>query len=239
LGSGDAFGSGGRFQTCIFVQAPETSFVIDCGASSLVAMRRFGVAPDSIDTILLTHLHGDHFGGVPFYLLEAQYVSHRQRPLLIAGPPGTQARLHAAQKLLFPGADEFTPAFEVQIRELPAGTVTELGPVSVRPSAANHQAGDPAYSLRVAAGGKTVTYTGDTAWTEALIPAAKDADLFITECNAFEKRIPYHLDYRTYEAHRSELAPARTVITHMGMEMLAASPNLAGEFAEDGYRIEL
>ena len=239
LGSGDAFGSGGRFQTCILVQTPETTFLLDCGASSLVAMRHFGVAPASIDAILLTHLHGDHFGGVPFFLLDAQYISLRRRPLLVAGPPGTQARLNAAQQLLFPGASDFVPSFGLTIQELPAETATALGPVTVRPYPANHLAGDPAYSLRVTTSGKTVTYTGDTAWTEALIPAAQGADLFITECNAYEKRIPYHLDYRTYEQQRAKLSPKRTVITHMGADMLAASPNLAGEFAEDGYRIEL
>src|ERR1700722_15513884 len=37
LGSGDAFGSGGRFNTCFLVEAAAASFLIDCGASSLIA----------------------------------------------------------------------------------------------------------------------------------------------------------------------------------------------------------
>ena len=48
LGSGDAFGSGGRFQTCIHVRSATMGFLIDCGASSLVAMKRFGVDPAGI-----------------------------------------------------------------------------------------------------------------------------------------------------------------------------------------------
>jgi ribonuclease BN (tRNA processing enzyme) len=71
LGSGDAFGSGGRFQTCIYVWSDATHLLIDCGASSLVAMKRFGVDPLLVDTILLSHLHGDHFGGVPFFIMDA------------------------------------------------------------------------------------------------------------------------------------------------------------------------
>ncbi len=93
LGSGDAFGSGGRFQTCIYVQHEETHLLIDCGATSLVAMKRFGVETSAIDTILLSHLHGDHFGGVPFFIMEAQFVSGRERPLVVAGPPGLEARI--------------------------------------------------------------------------------------------------------------------------------------------------
>ena len=65
LGTGDAFGSGGRFNTCFLVERSEASLLIDCGASSLIAMRRFGVDPNSIAAILISHLHGDHFGGLP------------------------------------------------------------------------------------------------------------------------------------------------------------------------------
>ena len=103
LGSGDAFGGGGRFQTCILVQAGQTAFLMDCGASSLVAMKRFGVDPAGINLILVTHLHGDHFGGIPFFVLDAQF-SRRSRPLVIAGPPGIEARTRQAMEVLFPGS---------------------------------------------------------------------------------------------------------------------------------------
>ena len=74
LGSGDAFGSGGRFNMCILVESEATRFLVDCGASSLIAMKRLGVSPNSIDTILITHLHADHFGGLPFFILNEQFL---------------------------------------------------------------------------------------------------------------------------------------------------------------------
>ena len=79
LGCGDAFGAGGRFNTCFMVDAADTRFLIDCGATSLVAMNRLGVDPNTIDKILLTHLHGDHYGGVPFMLVHAHSASKRDR----------------------------------------------------------------------------------------------------------------------------------------------------------------
>src|SRR5256885_5253601 len=97
LGSGDALGSGGRFQTCIHVQAAGAQVLLDCGASSLVAMRRFGVDPQAIDAVVLSHLHGDHFGGVPFLILDAQF-KRRTRPLTVAGPPGVEARVRATMR---------------------------------------------------------------------------------------------------------------------------------------------
>src|SRR5476649_1491076 len=98
IGSGDAFGSGGRFNTCFQLATTGPTVLVDCGASSLVAMRAHGVDPAKVDGIILTHLHGDHFGGIPFLMLDAQHLNRRERPLTIAGPPGTQARMTAAME---------------------------------------------------------------------------------------------------------------------------------------------
>ena len=106
LGTGDAFGSGGRFNTCFLIERAGNSLLIDCGASSMIAMRRFGVDPNSIAAILLTHLHGDHFGGLPFFILDAQLVSRRTRPLAIIGPKGTAARSEALMEVSFPGSSK-------------------------------------------------------------------------------------------------------------------------------------
>src|SRR5512135_792801 len=106
LGSGDAFGSGGRLQTCIYVDCGSVRFLLDCGATSMSALKHWRVSPNSIEAILLTHLHGDHFGGLPFFILDAQLVSRRTRPLSLAGPAGTEQRIQAAQEVLFPGSSQ-------------------------------------------------------------------------------------------------------------------------------------
>ena len=101
LGSGDAFGSGGRLQTCMLVESDGHRWLLDCGATSLVALRRAGIDPATIDAILISHLHGDHFGGVPFVLLDGQF-RRGVRPLVVAGPAGVEARVAAAMEALFP-----------------------------------------------------------------------------------------------------------------------------------------
>ena len=115
LGSGDAFGSGGRFQTCIHVESGASQLLLDCGASSLIAMRRFGVDPQAIDTVILSHLHGDHFGGVPFLILDGQF-KRRTRPLLVAGPPGVEKRVREAMEVFFPGSTRIERKFETALR---------------------------------------------------------------------------------------------------------------------------
>src|SRR5438876_4788092 len=103
LGSGDAFGSGGRFQTCIHVQAAGAQVLLDCGASSLVAMRRFGVDPQAIDAVVLSPLHGDPFGGVPFLIFDGQF-KRRTRPITVAGLTGDEARVRETVEVLLPGS---------------------------------------------------------------------------------------------------------------------------------------
>src|SRR5216117_4367175 len=95
VGSGDSFGSGGRFQTCIVVDGPRSRVALDFGTSSLIALAQQSIEPNSLDAILLTHLHGDHCGGVPFLLIDAMLGARRERPLIVAGPTGTRAHLES------------------------------------------------------------------------------------------------------------------------------------------------
>ena len=239
LGSGDNFGSGGRFQTCIYVKSDTASFLIDCGASSLIAMRRFGVAPSLIDLILVTHLHGDHFGGVPFFILDAQLISRRTRPLVVAGPPGLAGRVYQAMEAFFPGLSQTQQRFAITFRELPEKIPTTIGSLTVTPYSVVHASGAPAYALRVECGGKVVTYSGDTEWTDSLIQAAHGADLFICEAYYFDKQMKYHLSYRTLMDHRTELGCRRVILTHMSEDMLQRLQGIDAEWADDGKRIIL
>ena len=239
LGSGDAFGSGGRLQTCIYVEAGDTRCLLDCGTSSLIAMRRWGVEPALIDVILLTHLHGDHFGGVPFFIVEAQLISKRTRPLVVAGPPGLATRMREAMEVMLPGSSRVQQRFDVQFLELAERVPTQIGSVQVTPYPVVHPCGAPPYALRVACGGKVVAYSGDTEWTDTLLEAAADADLFICEAYFFEKKIKYHLDYRTLMEHRAALSCRRLIVTHMSADMLARLSEIETEYAEDGQRLIL
>jgi ribonuclease BN (tRNA processing enzyme) len=81
-GSGDAFGSGGRYQACIHLQGRggPGPVLLDCGATSLSALKHLGLDPGEIAAVFVSHLHGDHFGGLPFLILDGQF-SHRTKSL--------------------------------------------------------------------------------------------------------------------------------------------------------------
>jgi ribonuclease BN (tRNA processing enzyme) len=236
LGSGDAFGSGGRFQTCIHVESGASQLLLDCGASSLIAMRRFGVDPQAIDTVILSHLHGDHFGGVPFLILDGQF-KRRTRALMVAGPPGVEKRVREAMEVFFPGSTRIERKFETRFVELADRVAVEVGPVHVTGFEVSHASGAPPFALRIAGEGKVVAYSGDTEWTENLVDAARGADLFIAEALFYDKRVRYHLDLATLLEHRARLECRRLILTHMGEDVLARLDGLAVEAAEDGKQL--
>ena len=233
VGSGDAFGSGGRFQTCLHLSGGEGAVLIDCGASSLIAMKRAGMDPNGVSAVLLSHLHGDHFGGVPFLVLDAQF-SRRTQPLVIAGPRGVRTRVEAAMEVLFPGSTAVQRKFEIKFVELVERQPLRVGPATVTAFPVVHASGAPPHALRVQYGGRTITYSGDTEWTESLLDAARDVDLFVCEAYTFDRPVKFHLDYKTVEAQAERLGARRIILTHMGREMLAREGEARFERAHDG-----
>jgi ribonuclease BN (tRNA processing enzyme) len=233
VGSGDAFGTGGRFQTCLHLSGADGAVLIDCGASSLIAMKRQGVDPGEVSAVLLSHLHGDHFGGVPFLILDAQF-SRRTRPLLIAGPRGVRGRVEAALEAFFPGSTAVQRKFDVEFVELADREALRAGPATVTAFPVVHASGAPPHALRVEYGGRAIAYSGDTEWTESLIEAARDADLFVCEAYTFDRPVKFHLDYKTVEGQAERLGARRIILTHMGREMLAREAEARFERAHDG-----
>lgn len=239
VGSGDAFGSGGRFQTCIAIRATDDLFLVDCGASSLVAMRQQKIEPREISKVLITHLHGDHFGGLPFFLLDAQLVSKRTAPLTLVGPPGFESRIEEAMEVLFAGSSKIEPHFELRFMELKPRTATPVEDIVVTAFPAAHFSGAPSYSLRVEVEGKVFVYSGDTQWTDTLIEASRGADLFVCESYVFDRDVPLHNSYRRIMEHLPELSCKKVVLTHMSEEVLSRADEVELPMAKDGLRIEI
>ena len=239
LGSGDAFGSGGRFQTCFYIGGEKTACLIDCGATALIAMKKFAVEPASVDAILLSHLHGDHFGGIPFFILQAQF-SRRVRTLKVAGPAGVETRIRETMEVLFPGSWGISRKFSVDFIEYANGQKIEMeNGLSAVPYEVFHPSGAPAYALKVRLQGREIGYSGDTEWVNGVLQAAEGTDLFICEGYCFDRKVKFHLDYGAIKAHRPEMKCNRLLLTHMSEGMLARLKDLDVEGAEDGQKVEL
>jgi len=239
IGCGDALGSGGRSNTCFHVKGHSVNFLIDCGASALPALRRFGVARDAVDLILITHFHGDHFGGLPFLLLDAQFT-RRTRPLVIAGPMGIETRLAQVMEALFEHSSKTRQRFELSVVAVSLKKRRNFGSVKVTPVSVVHgESGGPFLAYRIEAEGRVIAYSADTEWTETLIPAARGADLFIAEAYYYDKIVKNHLSLKTLEARLPEISAKRLILTHMSDDMLGRLHSLPYVTANDGMIVEL
>jgi len=239
VGCGDALGSGGRFNTCFHVTGNSVNFLIDCGASSLPALKRLGIARDAIDLVLITHFHGDHFAGLPFLLLDAQFT-RRSRPLVIAGPHGIEAKLANLMEALFEHSSKTKQRFDLSVVALEPEQSRTFGEVKVTPYPVVHgESGGPFLAYRIEAEGRVIAYSADTEWTDTLIPAARGADLFIAEAYYYDKIVKNHLSLKTLEAHLPAINAKRLVLTHMSDDMLARLDELPYLVAHDGMAVEL
>jgi ribonuclease BN (tRNA processing enzyme) len=239
VGCGDAFGSGGRFNTCFHVTGAQVNFLIDCGASSLPALKGQGVSRNDIDLVLITHFHGDHFAGLPFLLLDAQF-GRRTRRLTIAGPEGIETRLTGVMEALFEKSSKTKQRFDLNVVSLSPESTARFGEVSVTPFAVVHgESGGPFLGYRIEAEGRVIAYTADTEWTETLVPLGRDADLFIAEAYTFERPVKNHLSLKALEARLDDIKPKRLILTHMSDDMLGRLESLPYEAASDGLVITI
>jgi ribonuclease BN (tRNA processing enzyme) len=240
LGCGDAFGSGGRFNTCFHVSGRQANFLIDCGATSLVALKRANVDRNDVDFILITHFHADHFGGIPSFILDAQFFTRRSRPLTIAGPVGLKDWYIRAMETAFPGSSRTKQKFELSFVELSPKETWHAHGTAVTSALVRHgQPDGPFHAYRIRVEEKIVAYSGDTEWTDALIDIGRDADLFIAEAYFYEKIVPLHLSYKTLAGKLPAIRPKRLVLTHMNEDMLAYAHMVEHEKAEDGLVVEI
>ena len=240
-GSGDAFGSGGQFQTCLVVDDSQGCFTIDFGATSLVALQQLGIDPAAIDLVLLSHLHGDHFGGLPFLLLHRQFAATTARRLTLAGPPGFAARVRALMDCMYPDLWREQWRFELDFVELaPGGTLSVLGR-QVTARKVRHAAGpQDALGLRIETDGRIIAFSGDTGWVDELLDLARGSDLFICECNdRHDEGYGTHLDFDRLSQNRDRLDTRRLLLSHLGPTMVAAIAELPVEAAVFGQTLDL
>jgi ribonuclease BN (tRNA processing enzyme) len=243
LGTGDAFASHGRFQSGYIIDTGDCSILMDPGPTSLCAMKSGGFKPADIDVILVSHLHGDHFGGLPFFLLEYIYESPRTTKLILAGPRHLEERAWRLFNTMFPGSKSELEKLEERLKfvVLEPGCDLKVGPIRVAAMRTPHmKPPESSLALRLGLNKRTVVFSGDSGWTEQIVSFSDGADLFLCECTYFASTdLDFHMNYPTLLANRERFKVGRMILTHVGREVLERIEDVKLETAYDGMKVRI
>ncbi|MEX2592298.1 MAG: MBL fold metallo-hydrolase [Anditalea sp.] len=238
LGCGDAFASGGKFNTCFYVHTSSFQLLIDCGATSLLALKKNKISTKEIDVIAISHFHGDHFGGLPFFLLDAS-MHGRTKPLTIISPPGCEEKLQRGIDLFYPGSSDVFGKFPIEFISYHANEQVDSGPLSLEAFPVVHSEKTLPHGLRITIEDKVIGFSGDTSWTDELFKIAHEADLFICECNFYDLEMKGHLNYHTLMANKQQFSCKQLWLTHFGEEMLNKAGEIEMDYAWEGRKVVL
>lgn len=239
LGSGDAFNARARCHAGYLVATRSNTLLLDCGPTILLSLKRDGLTPDGLDAVALSHLHGDHFAGLPFLFLHYIFDTPRRRPLTVIGPPGTEARVRDLYRAMYRELSARPLPFDVRYVEVTDRQRSAVGEIDLLPVTVPHQENELSLGYRLSADGQTILYSGDSGWTEDLVAHSRGTDLFICECCYYETRTNFHLDYPRIAENRARFGCQRLVLTHVGREVHAHASEIPEEIAHDGLVVDL
>ncbi|MGI3164399.1 MBL fold metallo-hydrolase [Pseudooceanicola sp. 200-1SW] len=238
IGAAGGYPYGGHACSSFLVESRGQSLLLDAGPG--VALRVLGRGPAiQLDGIAISHCHPDHvLDLIPLgYALMTEWISTRSlRRVPLALPEGGTAFLQSLSALFGhkhwrfteddcgPGFDRLRDTaaagqdwlFEVfEIHEFTASDSFDIAGLSLATCAVDHMPG--AVALRLSDGDKTLVYTGDTRWTDALPPFAADCDLLIADAHFSGSEPPGGAHMSPAEAARlAKAARARALmLTHL------------------------
>jgi len=177
---------------------------------------------------------------VPFFILDAQFVAKRTRPLTIAGPPPIKEWFPRQMEAAFAGSAPSRKKFKVSLVELAPEHPWRFRNAEIQSVRVRHGLPPESYhGYRITIGGKVLAFSGDTEWTDSLIELGRDADLFVSEAYVYNRRVQMHLAYRQLTEKLPLIRPKRLIITHMSEDMLGRGDAIAHETAKDGLIVEI
>ena len=139
LGTGGSVPTARRSTSCALIRAGGARLLVDCGEGSQRQMQR-STGLVQVDDIYLTHLHADHYLGIPG-LLKTYQLNARERPLRVIGPPGV-TDLFAALRRIFGKL-----AYEIELVELAEGEAIRHDGFEMRSFPVEHRMRAYGYAL--------------------------------------------------------------------------------------------
>jgi ribonuclease BN (tRNA processing enzyme) len=234
VGCSPAWPNPGGAHSGYLVESDGNRLLVDCGPGVLPRLLLHEHWP-TIDAIVITHLHMDHWGDLVPWVLAVRYGDRPGSPepeLWL--PPGGIEDLLGVAGMLAP-RELYEACF--QLREHDGRTTFSAGGLDVSPFEVPHYSAKT-YALRVSDGARVVTYSADCGPSDAVVEAARDADLFLCEAtlDGPEGGLRGHLTVEEATAAAERSGARRLVIVHRPAD-LPLDDSL--ERGYDGMEIEL
>lgn len=240
LGTGDAFASGGRAQAGYLLEAGGKRILLEAGPGLLTEMKRHGIEADSLDVIIISHLHGDHFCGLPFLFLEYMWESPRKHPVIVVGPPNLEKRTWVLMRTMFSRFNLKQLQNTVKWVVLQPGKSLRMAGLKLSAIRSPHTKPDISLSIKIVANGKTFVFSGDTGWNDQLVDFSAGANLLLCECTYFESNhLHFHINYPELRRNLDRFSVKRMVLTHLGRETIKHAREIEIEMGFDGMKLEL
>lgn len=201
LGTGNAFNQESRLNSSYLVELNGKNILMDCGFTVPFSLQQQNISFSSIDYLLITHYHGDHFAGLSALILGLKYVYPQDKKLTIIGPNNPKAKVEELLKLLYPGNEKIINELNIDFISVPkeGGNVLiddlEIDVHQMVHSDASFPVG---YILK--SGNNKTGFTGDTCWHNGLIDFINQSDQVIMECHFVEKVGEGHISVEELEA---------------------------------------
>jgi ribonuclease BN (tRNA processing enzyme) len=212
LGSGNAF-TNGRYWNSFLLNG---RYLFDASPIALPHLKKGGIAPDDVDAVFISHFHGDHFFGLPFLLLEYQYETPRTKDLTIVGPPGLEGLITKVTSAAYPTVKLNEAGYRITFVEVNDGFQGEVAGLDLRAYEVDHVPELTCFGYRAGIGGRTLAYSGDSNFCDALVDIGQGADVYVVECACWDDDCGPHMGPSDIRELRRRLGPETPfVLTHL------------------------
>lgn len=189
------------------VECGGAKILLDCGSGVLSRLQNH-CALEELDAVVLTHTHADHIAdaySLEFAILVLMQIGERSKPLDVYANEADIGKL----------------AFEypncVRVHPIRAREATTIGDARLEFSENVHEI--PCLAVRLTSPeGKTLVYSGDTGYCEALIELSRSADVLIVESSFYDiqtGRMKGHLTAGEAGKIAALAGAGQTILTHL------------------------
>ncbi len=214
IGTGNAFAPGGLCWNGFVVN---DRYLFEAPPTALMALNKAGIDANTLEAVILSHHHGDHFLGLPFLLLHWKYLG-RTRPIRIIGPVETQRLAIEIIDLAFPGQMDGLP-FEIEWEVALPGKSVAIGDLALEPVEAKHDTRlSQSLGYAAALGVRRFGYTGDSALCDGVLDLARGSEVLVSECSSRSDQLDIHMNLvDDMPKLRAAMAPeSKLLLTHLG-----------------------